>query len=361
MSQKDIYCQQDKKDLTVGSYCEIYSRSKEQWYAAEIEKIEGENKNEWLTVRYGNKKNKIKKIQRNCKDLKPISLDHAVFFKKGSNCEIYSTVSRKWCNGEVVSIFHDNEGEWLTIKYEEDNTTKQCDIQRYSKDIKLILDTQDVNKKKEQKIVKFLTRKGVEDPDELRKITTILLISGYIREQCDKIDFEWIMPDICGDVCFDLYFIHYTKNLLDICGDEFIKKTEKDEIITTTFEEDVAGNEIIMFYFSGEWCPPSKAFTPVLAQFYEKCLENNIKLQIIFISCDQNKNKMLDYYKKYHGAYLAIDFDNRSKIKYLDDKYECEYIPMLTVIDNKGELLEQNARFEIANKGFDAIKNWIEI
>eukprot|EP01084_Bolivina_argentea_P098411 176869_1 len=149
-SSKNEY-PQDKKNFVKGSYCLIYSRSKDKWYDAKITSIDGENKHEWLTVKYGNKRKKSKKIQRACKDIKPIPLDHAIFFKIGSHCEIYSRsiFCDEWRNGKVINIYHDDDGEWLTIKYSENihnsniKATKICDIQRYSKDIKLLLNCSD--------------------------------------------------------------------------------------------------------------------------------------------------------------------------------------------------------------------------
>eukprot|EP01084_Bolivina_argentea_P012565 23515_1 len=136
----------EKKRLTwrINSTCLIYSRSDNEWYEAKIvaikrvdsEQKDGEPINEWLTVKYKDGK-KTKKIQRFCRDIKPIPNDHNSRLKKGSRCLIYSNVLQLWCKGQVIKIETDTEGEWLTIKYWDTTEHKICEIQRYSKDLKL--------------------------------------------------------------------------------------------------------------------------------------------------------------------------------------------------------------------------------
>ena len=152
-----------RKIWNVGSLVLIYSRSKNKWFDGIIEKIEGDTKNEWLVVKYGDfnsKKKQTKKIQRNCKDIQPIPIDHPSYFIKGSKCKIYSTLTSLWCHGEVIDIFHDEQGEWLQVQYSEDDTTKICDIQRYSEDIKLVIDDTD-------SFVSELVTLGVGEKDEI--------------------------------------------------------------------------------------------------------------------------------------------------------------------------------------------------
>eukprot|EP01084_Bolivina_argentea_P317513 550528_1 len=125
---------------TIGSRCLIYSRSKSKWMQAEIIDIKGKEKDEWLVVKYGEtndtSKRKKKQIQRYCEDIKP---NDAYSYQVGSKCQIFSEISTMWCNGEVIEIYTDQEGEWLTVKYLiKDKDFMACDIQRYSSQIKLI-------------------------------------------------------------------------------------------------------------------------------------------------------------------------------------------------------------------------------
>eukprot|EP01084_Bolivina_argentea_P251831 422524_1 len=90
----------------VGSFCLIRSRSEQKWYNAQIvaiittdtkeEKETTKQNNEWLIVKY-KKNKKTKRIQRMCKDIKPIVNNNNILLKKGSFCLIYSNVLNIWC------------------------------------------------------------------------------------------------------------------------------------------------------------------------------------------------------------------------------------------------------------------------
>ena len=41
----------------------------------------------------------------------------------------------------------------------------------------------------------------------------------------------------------------------------------------------LAGKPIVMIYFSAHWCPPCKAFTPVLKDFYEVSHKSHVRCQ----------------------------------------------------------------------------------
>lgn len=48
----------------------------------------------------------------------------------------------------------------------------------------------------------------------------------------------------------------------------------------------IKGKELIGLYFSASWCPPCKAFSPILASFYDAAAKAN-NLEIVFISSDR--------------------------------------------------------------------------
>eukprot|EP01084_Bolivina_argentea_P122917 217837_1 len=72
----------ERENWKVNSFCMIYSRSKQQWFEGKIIKTYGKLDDEWLVVKYNNKS--TKEIQRNSKDLKPVSLNSVLSFIIGS-------------------------------------------------------------------------------------------------------------------------------------------------------------------------------------------------------------------------------------------------------------------------------------
>eukprot|EP01083_Nonionella_stella_P282166 960254_1 len=155
------------------------------------------------------------------------------------------------------------------------------------------------------------------------------------------------------EVCFKYYFNSIEK-LLKLVGNEFIKQNGEN----VNFRRGVEGYDLIGFYFSGIWCPPSAAFTPKLKQVYDAAINDGYKLQIIFISSDKSKEDMMNYFKNHHADYLAIDFDDTSRKQLLKQVFENEYIPQLCIVNDQCKLLDENARNTVESHGSGSIKLW---
>ena len=71
-----------------------------------------------------------------------------------------------------------------------------------------------------------------------------------------------------------------------------------DELINSELvnvpKTDLNNSNIIGFYFSGSYCPPCQAFTPILSEVYTELKNLNKSIEIVFISSDKDKE---DYMK----------------------------------------------------------------
>jgi len=87
----------------------------------------------------------------------------------------------------------------------------------------------------------------------------------------------------------------------------------------STLEANTAlyNKELILVYFSANWCPPSKSFTPILKEFYDVVAKEGV--EIINVSWDQSSEEMLNYMKESHGDWLALKHDSD------DSKDMCTY------------------------------------
>lgn len=112
---------------------------------------------------------------------------------------------------------------------------------------------------------------------------------------------------------------------------------------------------ILGLYFSANWCPPCKVFTPRLIEFYKTHNEFGKKIEIIFISGDENYEK----FKEYYGSmpWLSVDFDDPGR-EDLIEHYNIQGIPALLIIDKEGKVKSREGRQEILSKGLDALKGW---
>eukprot|EP00096_Caligus_rogercresseyi_P014945 TRINITY_DN73_c0_g1_i1.p1 TRINITY_DN73_c0_g1~~TRINITY_DN73_c0_g1_i1.p1 ORF type:complete len:144 (+),score=36.25 TRINITY_DN73_c0_g1_i1:219-650(+) len=116
------------------------------------------------------------------------------------------------------------------------------------------------------------------------------------------------------------------------------------------------GTEIICFYFSAHWCPPCRAFTPVLKDFYEDASDKGV--EIIFISSDRSLEDQISYMKSSHGDWPAVKFGS-DVAPALKKKFEISGIPALIVINKKtGAVISKQGRNDVQSKGPGCVDFW---
>ena len=111
-----------------------------------------------------------------------------------------------------------------------------------------------------------------------------------------------------------------------------------------TGDVDVATLEgkIILVYFSAHWCPPCRAFTPMLAKFYENLKSKRDDFEIIFVSSDRNQEEFEDYYREH--PWLAHPFKNRQDANIVSTVFGVRGIPTLAVVDGQGKTITTQGR-----------------
>ncbi|XP_045171983.1 nucleoredoxin-like [Mercenaria mercenaria] len=120
------------------------------------------------------------------------------------------------------------------------------------------------------------------------------------------------------------------RTLENLLGDHVIRTNCEKVAVNTLCGKD----RVIGIYFSAEWCPPCKGFTPKLVEFYKKVhqKEEGSKFEIVFVSWDKDDTTFTEYFKTM--PWLALPFGNEKKGK-LCKKFRVQGIPKLVLIDGE--------------------------
>jgi len=95
------------------------------------------------------------------------------------------------------------------------------------------------------------------------------------------------------------------------------------------------------FYFSAHWCPPCRAFTPKLVEFYNAQEGKKKNFEIIFVSSDHDEKSMEEYIKVDAMPWPAIAFRSVERMKEIK-KYAGAGIPCLVLVDREGKVISDS-------------------
>jgi len=88
-------------------------------------------------------------------------------------------------------------------------------------------------------------------------------------------------------------------------------------------------------YYSAHWCPPCRAFTPKLVEWYTSFKAKHPNFELVFASSDKDQTAMLDYMKETSMPWPAVKFGEKKAAGL--DKYAAGGIPYLVLIDENGK------------------------
>jgi len=129
-----------------------------------------------------------------------------------------------------------------------------------------------------------------------------------------------------------------------LVGTKLLTKVDGKPVDTAKILEK---KELVLLYFSATWCPPCKAFSPILAEFY-KTYAVKEKLEIVYISSDRTVPEFESYYGTMPWTAIPL-IEGSAQIKQtLAAKLGISGIPTLIVLDAQtGELVSATAREDV--------------
>merc|ERR1711963_692830 len=142
-----------------------------------------------------------------------------------------------------------------------------------------------------------------------------------------------------------------TENMDLFKGQELFKADETK----VSADEVLKDKDFVLLYFSAHWCPPCKAFTPKLKEFYNEVKDK--KVEIIFVSGDQSPKAMYDYMKESHGDWFVVEHESKLSDD-LNEKFQVSGIPTLVVLKEDGTVVTKGGRGDVGNHGAGALEVW---
>lgn len=96
--------------------------------------------------------------------------------------------------------------------------------------------------------------------------------------------------------------------------------------------------KLIAFYFSAQWCPPCRKFTPRLVDYYNRVAPQHPEFEIVFVSSDHARFNWESYLRDDRMPWPAIDYDQLASFQKLKE-LGGPGIPSLLLLDAGGHVL----------------------
>jgi len=114
-------------------------------------------------------------------------------------------------------------------------------------------------------------------------------------------------------------------------------------------------DKYLMLYFSAHWCPPCRAFTPVLSKAYTELKQQRDDFELVFVSSDRDQGGFDEYFGEM--TFCAVPFEDRQAKNELAKRFKVQGIPKLIMLgpaneEGERELINDSIRGAIESGDF---------
>jgi nucleoredoxin len=114
--------------------------------------------------------------------------------------------------------------------------------------------------------------------------------------------------------------------------------------------------KVVGLYFSAHWCPPCRAFTPVLIKAYKAATAAGAAFELIFVSSDEDQEGFDEYTKDM--PWPSVKFSEEEARTSLGERFGVQGIPQLIILGKDGKLITREGRAAVAKDKDAAIQAW---
>lgn len=140
-------------------------------------------------------------------------------------------------------------------------------------------------------------------------------------------------------------------NIFNLLGNSFVSSRGGVKL------EAITKYPLIGILFSAEWCPPCQGFGPILINFYKEVNKTKKEMEIVLCSSDKDEASFKAHLESLPWPAIPYDSDAQND---LYDQFEVVGVPVLVVINNKGDVIDAKARNTIQKLGVGSIEFWLQ-
>ena len=159
---------------------------------------------------------------------------------------------------------------------------------------------------------------------KMRNGTTVKIKASGLSADDAKQLADWNPP----------FFKSGPQSVFDEAIEHNLVRLEKGEF--AALAEFARPKKYYLFYYTASWCPPCRAFTPTLVDWYEKNKNDNFEL--VLITADREEPAMLGYAKEKKMPWPQVAFGKSMQFQ-TKHAHGVRGIPSLIVCDLEGKIL----------------------